>query len=68
MRTDRECHEVFLKALREREQSLQQEFARAKYGLESIHELIQKEEAYLAKESQCAPSSPNESEKPPTAT
>ena len=68
MRTDRENHEVFLNALREREKSLWIEFNRAKYGLDSIHELIAKEEAYLAKEPPCAPSSPNASAKPPTAT
>jgi hypothetical protein len=68
MKTDLQCHQIFVKNLRTQHKELLADLERIKQALVDCQALIEQEQDYIAKESSCAESKPSESEKASTAT
>jgi len=68
IRTDRDMHILFLKVLREKEKSAREDLDRAKYALDRVREMSQKEEAYIGKEPPGEQSKPSGSDAGSTGT
>jgi len=68
MKTDLQCHQIFVKNLRTQHKELLADLERIKQAIVDSQSLIEQEQDYIAKESSCEPSKPSASDAAPTGS